>query len=333
MNESATPSLRPVFVLSLPRSGSTLLQKMLAVSPQVATVAEPWICLPLAAMLEPHAIVAEYWHENCAQALEDLFQELPGGRGEYARRAADFVRGIYGSVAGDSGATVFVDKTPRYYLIVPFLAEAFPDARFVFLFRNPLEVLASILKAWHKDRIGPLLKGNYVDLVRGPGLLAEAQRMLGDRALSIHYSRLVADPEAEVKRTCAYLDIPFEPAMLTDYRQVEFKGRMGDPEGARSYDGVSTDSLAKWKRGLGNFYRKAYARRYVRFLGPDTLAAFGLEEGALLAEIDAIPTTYRGAVRDAAGHALLTAVRWLNHHTTGTWWSRRGRRRPWLPYG
>jgi hypothetical protein len=323
----------PVFLISLPRSGSTLLQKMLAVSPRVATVAEPWICLPLATMMERDAVRAEYWHATCQLALEDLAKELPGGEAEFRELCADFVRSVYQRIAGDSGRTVFIDKTPRYYMIVPFLAEAFPEARFVFLFRNPVEVLTSILKTWRKDRFGPRLMANWVDIVRGPGDMVRGARSLGDRAMAIQYTRLVTEPEAVVREVCAYLDIPFSDEMLTRYHEVEFSGRMGDQVGVKAYGSVSTQSLSKWKSFVGNRYRKRYVQKYLRRLGPDVLSGFGLDMDAMLAEVEAIPAGIRGSLRDALGMYRFRRALRRNVRHAGPGWTRRRRIQPLLPYG
>lgn len=323
----------PVFLISLPRSGSTLLQKMLAVSPSVATVAEPWICLPLAAMLDRNAIAAEYWHATCALAIEDLAAQLPGGEAEFRELTAAFVMSIYRRIAEKSGARLFLDKTPRYYMIVPFLADAFPNAKFVFLFRHPLEVFSSILQTWHGNRFTRRLLGNYVDLIRGPQLMAAGVRLLGERALSLDYARLVATPNVVLPELCDYLGIPFSANMLSDYRAVEMAGRMGDPIGVKSYDNVSKESLSKWKQRPYNIYRKWYAKRYVRFLGDETLQAFGLSTKELLLEIDSTPATMRGAFRDAMGHGSMAMFRLLNLLAVGTDNNRHKRKRPYLPYG
>lgn len=325
--------MNPVFIISLPRSGSTLLQKMLAVSPEVCTTAEPWVCLPMAAMLDPTAIASEYWHTTCHQALTDFMDQLPGGREEYLHHVAGFLGGLYSSVGDDSRSKLFLDKTPRYYLITEFLAEVFPEARFIFLFRHPLEVLSSILKTWNHDRFSPRFRASYIDLMRGPALMAQGVNVLGDRVLCLTYEDLVSQPEASLRLVCEYLDISYMDGMLTAYRSIELSGSMGDPDGAKSYQGVSGESREKWKSGLSNAYRKWFARRYVRYLGDDSLNAFGLSVRGVLEEIDNIPTTFQGAITDAIGYSLFTAERLLNHLTTGEQRRKCLRKRPYLPYG
>lgn len=325
--------MRPVFVISLPRSGSTLLQKMLAVSPKVATVAEPWICLPLAQMTEKTGMVAEYWHATCQQAIEDLAGELPGGMAEFRKLTGNYVQSIYDRIAGDSGAAVFMDKTPRYYLIVPFLAEAFPDAKFIFLFRNPVEVLASILRTWHHNRFGPRFMGNYVDIVRGPRDMANGYRMVESRAMAVNYQKLVSDTETTVREVCEYLEVPFEEDMLTKYRDVEFSGRMGDPVGVQSYGSVSTASLDKWKSFIRNPVRKRYVLNYLRDLGPDVLSEFGLDMEEMLRTAGEVKTGWSGMVTDAVGMRLLKRSLRENARSVGPRWVRKQRRKPLVPYG
>lgn len=302
------PAVRPVFLISLPRSGSTLLQKMLAVSPRVCTVAEPWVMLPLGFMLRDEGTRAWYYHGTYRQALADLLAELPGGRDALVGLMGDLGRGLYGKLARE-GQTHFLDKTPRYYLIVPFLAEAFPEARFVFLFRHPLEVLASVFTTWCGNRIGPRLNGSYTDLMVGPGALAAGCRDLKERALAVHYGDLVTEPEATVKAVCAHADIPFQDDMLTAYRSVRFSGAMGDPTGVASYEQVSTESLEKWKTVLGTRYRKWFARRYLRSLGDEALSEFGLSTAQVVTELDAIPGGWHGFAADLLGHVAMTITR------------------------
>lgn len=329
-------NVTPIFLISLPRSGSTLLQKMLAVSQKISTVAEPWILLPLGKMIERHGIVADYWQETCYKAVTALIAEVPGGRAEFLELIAGFVRTLYSRIAGRPEAIYFLDKTPRYYLIIPFLAEAFPDAKFIFLLRNPLDVSTSILKTWHADRLRPKLRSSYVDLVRGPRLMVEGMRLLGARALCVNYTRLVSNPDAVVDSICQFLCVPFERRMITDYRKIVFSGSMGDHVGVTRYEGVSQKSIDNWKLSLGNTYRKWYAKRYVRFLGPDVLAAFELDRDELLREISSARVPFKGALSDALGYGMFTAVRLLSIlvvHMRPAEILKILKERPLLPYG
>ncbi len=81
----------------------------------------------------------------------------------------------------DNGETYFLDKTPRYYLIIPEIAQIFPDAKFIFLFRNPLQVISSVMKTWCKGTLNGLHRYNN-DLINGPQLLSEGYEILKDKS-------------------------------------------------------------------------------------------------------------------------------------------------------
>ena len=327
--------IRPLFLISLPRSGSTLLQKMLAVSPEICTTAEPWIMLPLASMMDPDRVMTEYWNTTCSAAIEDLIAELPRGQADFNELIHDFACGLYSKIDNGRGAKLFLDKTPRYYLIPSFLAEVFPDARFLFLMRNPIEVLASILNTWHNGRFHSRLKSSYVDISRGPIELARGVRLLGDRAHVIHYSELVSNPEETLGKICGKIGIPFMPEMLTAYREVEFKGRMGDPSGGKTYKTITTDSREKWKEFVSNPFRKQFTLRYADYLGDEVLRAFGIQRAELKQTIRRIPTSLKGTLSDLLGYGALSASRVLNRMSLGQGYLNRLRRkdRPWLPFG
>ena len=66
----------------------------------------------------------------------------------------------------DSDSIYFLDKTPRYYLILKELEQVFPDAKFIFLFRNPVQIYASMLSTWGKDTFKVFFKYRfYADII------------------------------------------------------------------------------------------------------------------------------------------------------------------------
>ena len=65
-------NISPIFLYSLPRSGSTLLQRMLADNPVIATASEPWFLLPIVYSTKSSGVYAEYSHFCVPIALEDL---------------------------------------------------------------------------------------------------------------------------------------------------------------------------------------------------------------------------------------------------------------------
>ena len=277
-------SVRPLFVLSLPRSGSTLLQRMLATHPEVATSSEPWILLPQLYALRPYDAQAEYGHRTAARALHDFCDVLPGGRDAYLEEVRRTVLALYEQAA--AGKTWFVDKTPRYHLVVDEIMDLFPDARFVFLWRHPLAVAASVIESfgrghWNIDRYS-------VDLYGGIDRLVAAQARNDPRARSIRYEDLVADPEGTTAAIFDLLGLQPTGDAVTRFTEVDLAGRMGDRTGRKRYDTVTQESVARWRETMQNPLRKRWCAGYLRFIGPERLRAMGYDPDEVERELSSI---------------------------------------------
>ena len=300
---------RLVFLISLPRSGSTLLQKILASHPDIYSVTEPWLLLPFGYLQQPWGLMAPYDHDWATRALDDFIETLPGRREQFYSAIKDFVVTLYQHSINKRQVVYFLDKTPRYYLILPFLTEVFPDAKYIFLFRNPLAVFASILTTWLNNELR--IYRYYPDLYCGPSLLTEGYRQMKPKAIALRYSELVSDPATTVRRVCDYLTIRYDSNMLTEYRTVEFDGQYGDETGISEYDTITTASLEKWKTVLNTGYRKWLARRYVRDISDRILVQFGTSAAELLREIDSISQVRSGSIQDIYNHFISNVKRWL----------------------
>ena len=118
---------------------------MLSVHPEVATTSEPWFLLPLLYALRRPGVYAEYGHRTAVRAIDDFFGSLAGGREAYLEEVRTFALPV---LERRIGRAYFLDKTPRYHLVVDEIKELFPDGRFIFLWRQPLAVAASIIESF-----------------------------------------------------------------------------------------------------------------------------------------------------------------------------------------
>jgi hypothetical protein len=294
----------PIFLFSLPRSGSTLAQRILTAHPDIHSTPEPWLLLPHFYTLKYRGVYAEYDHVAAASAVEEFYGHLPGGREEYVTRLREMALRMYGSVS-PRDTRYFLDKTPRYHLIVDEILAAFPEAKFIFLWRNPLAVAASMIETWASGRWN--LYRHKVDLFDGLENLVAAYETSGDRACAVNYEDLVADPEATWQKVFDYLDLPFDGSMIETFGGVELRGRKGDPSRTRSYDRVVREPLDRWRETLENPFRKAWCRRYLRWIGPERAAVMGYELEALLESLRSVESSRRGIVSDLgrAGYGIL----------------------------
>lgn len=291
----------PIFLFSLPRSGSTLTQRILAANPTIATASEPHLLLPFIYAVRGRGIYAEYDQKQVKGAIEDFCALLPRKHDDYLAEVGNMVSRLY-ALASPPGTRYFLDKTPRYHLIAGEILRMFPGGKFIFLWRNPLAIVASLMETqagkWNLYR-------SKIDLFDGLHNLVEVYEASGGQACAIRYEDLIAQPEASCRKIYDYLGLPFEAEALNAFANVELKGRYGDTAmPGKKYDSISSEPLEKWKTTLANPLRIAWCRRYLNWIGKKRLALMGYELDQLMEELSSIPSKYDRVVSDAVRASL-----------------------------
>ncbi len=295
-------AVQPIFIFSAPRSGSTLVQRIVAAHEGVATVSEPWVLLPHVYAFRRSGIVAEYPHARLADALEDFCTQLPGGLPGYQRELHDMVLRLYEQAAGD--ARFFVDKSPPYHFVAEDIMRLFPEGKFVFLWRNPLSIVASLVETWLNGKWRPLAFRQQ--LFVGIPRLIEAYRANRPMVHAARYEDLLRGDERDWGPLMEYLGIDFDPDALRRFIDVDLHGRMGDPTGIRSYAALNDAPVAKWTHTVANPVRQAWCERYLRFLGEDRLRVMGYDQEQLIRQLRSQPITGASLASDLK--ALLADV-------------------------
>ena len=288
-------AIQPIFLFSVSRSGSTLVQRVIAAHDGVATVSEPWLLLPYAYALRREGVRAEYFHPLMVTAIDDFCRQLPAGIEDYRQETREFALRLY-EKAAEGKAHYFLDKSPSYYLVAEEIMRLFPDGKFVFLWRNPLSIMSSIIETFNASQWYPtLFRG---DLFIGLPRLVAAYLANSSRAHSVRFEDLLTDDELPWRRLMDYLGIEFDARTLDRFSDVKLNGRMGDPTGVKRYSALETEPMEKWKATLANPLRKAWCRRYLRFLGGDRLGVMGYDSGQIMRELDSQRTTMASLVPD-----------------------------------
>jgi hypothetical protein len=283
MNDTPTP----IFLFSMPRSGSTLTQRILGADPTIATASEPHVLLPYVYATRDHGMYAEYDQLQVKRAIEDFCALLPRKQDDYLEEVARLVLRLYAK-ASPSGTKYFLDKTPRYHLIADEIFRMFPDAKFIFLWRNPLAIVASLMELqqgkWNLYR-------SKIDLYDGLQNLIAVYEARRASVCAIRYEDLIAQPDESGRRMFDYLGLPFNEASLSKFANVDLKGRFGDKAGEK-YQTISSEPLEKWKTTLASPMRIAWCRRYLHWIGRDRLQVMGYALGSLVDELNSIPAKY-----------------------------------------
>ncbi|MFI2641091.1 sulfotransferase family protein [Streptomyces sp. NPDC018610] len=184
---------RPVFIISSVRSGSTLLRMMLG--------AHSRLHAPHELHLGRTDVICDNWHSQRAMSALGL------ARGDLEHLLWDRI--MHRELV-KSGKDFIVEKTPANAFMHRRIQDCWPDARFVLLLRHP----ESIVRSWHEsDPVKRPYDTAVADALRYMRAVEEV-RVSGLGGCTVRYEDITADPEREMRRLCAYLDVTYEPAML-----------------------------------------------------------------------------------------------------------------------
>ncbi|MCE9613225.1 MAG: sulfotransferase [Lentisphaerae bacterium] len=275
-----------VFLVSQPRAGSTLLQRLMARHPDVHTTTEPWWLLQPCYGLKDAGFSAEYEEGGWARLAMRTFFNKIGGRAVQVEGLRAMGKVVYSAALRGSGKTHFLDKTPRYYAIIEELAEIFPHASVVLLLRNPLAVLTSIVRTWVKGH-WESLPSYRLDLLEAPARMARGIEALGSRAIVLRYEDVVRAPDAQLTQLWSRLGLPPAPVVLAAGDRPEPAFEFGDPPGGVSSQMPDPRHLERWSDDLrdAQVWRLASDyREHLRAHVPDLL---GYDDAAWSAALEA----------------------------------------------
>lgn len=275
--------MTPIFIFSLPRSGSTLLQRILGSHSDISTIAETWLMLPFVGASKDNFSLSVYSSSNSYLAISEFIQNLPNKENDYYSALSDLMTTLYDK-QNKTKTTYFIDKTPRYYYIIPEISKMFPKAKFIFLFRNPIQIYASVLSTWGKDNFGHMYS-SYNDLNVGLGMLSYGRRLLHNRSVAVNYEDIIFHPEKHLSELCKYLDIKFEQDILISFYKNNIFGAMGDQVGIKEYDSINHKPLHKWKHIFNTNFRKKILHNYINQISDKDIITLGYNKDVLLKDI------------------------------------------------
>ena len=223
----------PIFIVGMHRSGTTLLERMLAGHSRVGDAGE-----------------TNAFHAQLELAID---RALPSGMdAAFARQVAraDFdaiAQGYAGSARWLSrGNPFFTEKLPQNFFNVGFIAKAMPQARFLHLVRDPMDTCFSNLRtlfsgaalySYDQAELG----GFFLQYQR---MMAHWRTVLPGRVLDISYDELVNEPTAMAVRIAEHCGIAFEPGMVDISRST---GSMATPSATVARQGFRKDRGRAWQ--------------------------------------------------------------------------------------
>lgn len=316
-------TVQPAFLLSLPRSGSTLLQRMLGAHPAVSTTAETWLLLPLLSAFDDDGVYTRYNHRVAREAMRGFSDRLPEGRRGHDEEIRRYALGMYARAA-EPEATVFLDKTPRYGVYVDRLLRAFPSAPMIVLWRNPLSILASLSRSFDRGHWMPY--HHVVDLYDLLDSMTHAVASNPARFHQLRYEDLVADAETSLRAVLTHLGLAWDDRVTRDFATTDVRGPVGDLSVADSLAGLRTVSSTggdRWQDVLAGPLRTRWAARYLDWIRPDRLALMGYDHRSLQEDLAATPTRWSTVPADAYHAAKGVVWRLVEPQILKDKWARR----------
>jgi len=316
------PGPKLLFLVGMWRSGTSLLQTLLNQHPQVALMyeAEPLDLWPRRRVL----LGSSGW----PQRLEFFNQTISRHRLDpahlaWARPGRAAALELYRQYAARRGAQVQGEKAPAYHRRLPFLARLFPEARFLIVWRDPLACCRSAARAGTQNRFFAQ-RGMMTRILFGSEALALGVEWLRKRQRLVHeviYEELVKDTEADLRKVCDFLEIPYAAEMLklegADVSSVPSgEHHSGVRSGVIETKASATDPLTADFACKGQRYFVLWRQRYSNLGFARALPAEGGASAPGTAE------RLADAAALSSWRTLDCAKRILFRHLPLSWWGR-----------
>jgi tetratricopeptide (TPR) repeat protein len=230
-NASDNSGKTPIFIAGLPRSGTTLTERILSCHSMVESAGESYFM----------QIVIK--HESGVISNEQMNPEIvEAASTKDIRGIADgYMQAVSYKLCDKA---MFIEKFPENFLYLGFIAKAFPHASIILLTRNPMDSCFALYKqsffryAYSLDDLGQY----YVAFDR---LRDHWRRELADRLIEIEYESLVADQEGQTRQLLEDIGLEFEEACL--HFELN-KAATNTASTVQIREKIHNRSVKRWKR-------------------------------------------------------------------------------------
>lgn len=233
---AASPATAHVFLVGFVRSGTTLLEQVLASHPDIVALEEkPTL----------RALTAEYFSDDAGL---DRLAAMTEAEAEPLRQAYWRSVAEYGV---DVAGKVFVDKAPLSTIWQPLISRLFPQARILFAVRDPRDVAVSCFR--HAFLVNAMT-GAFADLQQTADFYSEVMSLAEIYAdklplpvLRHRHEDLIEDFEGQVRSICEFVGVPWDPAML-DFVSTARRRDIRTPSADQVRQGLNRSGMAQWRR-------------------------------------------------------------------------------------
>jgi hypothetical protein len=209
-------SVPPFFIVASARSGTTFLRLALNAHPEVAVPPESRFITELYKgrdQVDTAALLGELAAHQRFEFWNLPIEDVAARIGDRARLPYfEAIGATYEAYAARRGKEYWGDKTPRYIEHIPFLAQLFPDSRFI----QPVRDGRNVALSYAHVTFGPrnVARAAVLWKRRVSAGMRDGRALAPGRYLEILNEDLAEDPEGEMRDVCTFLGLDFDPAML-----------------------------------------------------------------------------------------------------------------------
>lgn len=234
----------PIFIVGMPRSGTSLTEQILAAHPRVYGAGELYAFeealnqkLLRRTPIETHA-------------LQDLLQQLSSE--DLQRVAEDYLQALDSLPSEHSDRAEYVtDKMPGNFFHLGWIALVFPRARLIHCSRHPLDVsLSCFAMDFENVELGQNLDDLGAYYQQYQRLMRHWQRCFGERLIEVVYEDLVTQPEHTIRKLLEHCELEWDEACLHFAEQRRFVGSSSRQQMQRVQQGIDTRSMGRHQNYL-----------------------------------------------------------------------------------
>lgn len=229
---------RPIFVVGMPRTGTTLVERIISSHSKILSAGEP----------RTLGLTLKRLSGSGTKQIIDADTVEKGLKISPALLASTYIDTLKQLAIQ---APFIVDKTPLNFLYIGFIHRALPNAKIICVRRNPLDTCLSNFRHLFSPESAPYYRYSYNLLETGhyyllfDEMMAHWERVLPERVLQVNYEDVVSDQEEQSRRLIDYCGLDWEPACLSFEKN---QAPVATASSAQVRQPIYTSAAARWKR-------------------------------------------------------------------------------------
>lgn len=227
--------MKRIFLVGAPRSGTTILQSLLAAHPKITSFPETKFFHHLWTDRLSRKLpdrLHDFFHKDIRRP--DLYDSAEINQRQSTTDRVNWFVGILDKLATEEGNSIWLEKTPEHVYFIDSILDYLPDAKFIHIVRNPLDVVASMRKATQDPTTNHLWHGEWslefcVSRWNSAALASYSCARSTQHHLIVKYEDLLADKIRLLSECCFFIDVPYDVEMIRNYQTKALELAQGFP--------------------------------------------------------------------------------------------------------